>query len=214
MVRAAIQAATVGVLALLLCGVSRADNVSYTLVEVFSAPNYGIGDFSWTVTLPGFLPELPDGEIGGPYGGGYGTVDFGHFNAVTNPTNGGGCQITNVFMSGNLDYSLGYLSGDTYLMDAFFSPLCDGRYDSTIIGVEVPHDTYGTWTLTGEYDYDYGTPNYEMAVGTYVTTFSIVDTNLPITTPESPTLGLLAFGLFVLGLLALRRSNVICWQVP
>jgi hypothetical protein len=153
---------------LLVAAPAFADNVSFSF-SIENAPG-GIGDFSWTITLPA-LDE---------------SVDTASWNAASNPTQGGGCQIDRILLLAE--------SGG-YGMTTYFSPLCDGLYDSETSGFAVSSTEYGTYTFSGTNPND--TKNFS--------TFTIFASNLPVTTPEPSTIALLALVILTLLPLLLCR---------
>ena len=149
---------------------SWADNVSFSFAIV-NAPG-GIGDFSWTITLPA-LDE---------------SVDTKAWNAISNPTTGGGCKIDEIEL---------LAENGGYGMTTFFSPLCNGLYDSETSGFAVSPSEFGTYTFSGTNPDD--TKNFS--------TFTIFPSNLPITTPEPSDLALLLVGLVVLSMARMRFAR-------
>ncbi|MGH9494064.1 MAG: hypothetical protein ACRD3B_03630 [Candidatus Sulfotelmatobacter sp.] len=147
-----------------------ADNVSFSFAIV-NAPG-GIGDFSWTITLPA-LDESVDTEA---------------WNAISNPTTGGGCKIDEIeLLAENAGYG----------MTTFFSPLCNGLYDSETSGFAVSPSEFGTYTFSGTNPDD--TKNFA--------TFTIFRSNLPITTPEPSDFTVLLVGLITVGYSRRRRAR-------
>src|SRR5579862_8320208 len=95
--------------AMLLAVPALADTISYSL-SVENAPG-GIGNVSWDLVTDGFIQSCNDIL--------YPSCSFYHdFLSVSAPSNGGGCGITGVF------------AYPGYAFTTFFSPLCDGAYDS------------------------------------------------------------------------------------
>lgn len=142
-----------GILGLLLLTLPlHADEVDYTLTVV-NAP--GIGDFSWEIQADGFI-QAPPSPV-------YQCMEycnetsehwvhqcveycdaaadtnnfFTSFVAMSEPSNGGGCSISAVYLAPN------------YSLDTYFSPLCDSLFDGNTSGVLPDPGTYGTWTWDG-----------------------------------------------------------------
>ena len=138
-----------------------ADNVSFSF-SIVNAPG-GIGDFSWTITLPA-LDE---------------SVDTKAWNAISNPTMGGGCKIDEIDL---------LAENGGYGMTTFFSPLCKGLFDSETSGFAVSSSEFGTYTFSGT------NPDETKSFST----FTIFHSNLPVTTPEPSDFTLLLVGLVVL----------------
>jgi hypothetical protein len=167
------------VLAALLLAVipAHADQVDYTL-SVQNAPG-GIGDFSWTIQTDGFIQPLPAAI----YDSNHNCLNcdsnfFTSFVTVSAPSNGEGCGISKLFLVP--DYGL----------TTFFSPLCDGLYDSTTAGALPDPGVLGTWSWQGTNPDD--SQNY--------VTLTITDP--PGTTvPEPQTWAMLFFGLIGLALM-------------
>lgn len=162
---------------LFVASVASADNVSFTF-DIINAPG-GIGDMSWTIVAPGLNQSL----------------DTESWYAASNPSNGGGCAISRIFLEaqGNGAYSL----------NTFFTPLCDGKYDSLTAGVDFTYLSggaqYGTvnwWGTSPD-----GTINYE--------TLTILPTNLAVTSPEPSTLALLLVALACIAWPLLRRRSTV-----
>ena len=103
----------------------RADEISYTY-EVQNSPGE-IGNFSWTIETNGFITQSTN------FTGNY----FNSFIALSAPSNGHGCGIYKVFATPNL------------ALTTFFSPLCNGLFDSeTGGGLPIPGQL-GTFISTG-----------------------------------------------------------------
>ena len=140
--------------------------------SIDNAPG-GIGDFSWEVTALGLLP--------------LGETTFISFNQVSPPSAGGGCQISSVQLEGE-NGGIG--------MTTFFTPLCDGLFDSETSGFAVNAGQLGIYSFSGT------NPDNSRNFAT----FQVFQSNLPVTTPESSTFAFLAIG--VLLVVGLRRSAV------
>lgn len=121
--KALMLGALVSLLSMFLAVPAFADNVSFTF-GIQNAPG-GIGDFSWTITLPA-LNE---------------SIDTQAWNAASNPTSGGGCKITGIDLIAD--------GGQGYTFTTFFAPLCDGLYDSETSGFAVSPTEFGTYTFSG-----------------------------------------------------------------
>jgi hypothetical protein len=155
---------------------SLADNVSYSL----EATNFGtIGDFGWTVTFPTFI---------GPAD----SIFTKSWNAIQEPTNGLGCKITEILIFGQ--------GGGSLRFDAFFAPLCQGKFDGVTLGFPVPDSTFGVFVRESPNFDDNGNPNGVLRIE-----LDVFPSNLPVTTPEPASLELLCVGLAV-GVWRLRRS--------
>ncbi len=139
----------------------RADNVSFTF-QMQNAPG-GIGDFSWTITMPTLGMSL----------------DTASWNAVSNPSMGGGCKIDDILVMAE---------AQAYSFTTFFSPLCGGLYDSETSGISVSPGQFGTYTWSGTNPDN--THNFE--------TLTIFQSDLPVTTPEPSVCALLLVGLALL----------------
>jgi len=127
---------TVLAFVLLCASLGHAETVDYSL-SVVNAPG-GIGDFSWTIETQGFIQPVPL-PVYDPNGNclNCDTNFFDSFLSVSAPSNGGGCGISRLF-----------LAPDQGLI-TFFSPLCDGLYDSTVAGGLPDAGVVGTWTWQG-----------------------------------------------------------------
>jgi hypothetical protein len=138
-----------------------ADNVSFTF-QMQNAPG-GIGDFSWTITTP---------NLGM-------TLDTKSWNAVSNPSMGGGCKISEILLMAE---------AQAYSFTTFFSPLCGGLFDSETSGISVTPGQFGTYKWSGTNPDN--THNFE--------TLTIFRSDLPVTTPEPSVCTLLLVGLALL----------------
>ena len=168
----------------LLCAVTltcRATTVDYNL-SVINAPG-GIGSFSWEIQTQGFVVETP--PIFDSQGD---CLNCSRYNftpiASSAPSNGQGCGISGVFMEPD------------YAITTFFSPLCDGLYDSTSAGdLPDPPDQLGTFSQ--QWVNQDGSINY--------VSLTITDPAGPVNTPEPSTLLLFTAGLAWLGWRRLGR---------
>jgi hypothetical protein len=147
-----------------------ADNVSFTF-DIRNAPG-GIGSFSWTITAP----SLND------------SMNTQAWNAASNPTLGGGCKIARIALEAQ---------NQAYGFTTFFSPRCDGLYDSETGGVAVSTTQFGTYSWWGT------NPDNTK----FFETLTISKTDLPVTAPEASVFTLLLAGIAgVAGLAYWRRS--------
>ncbi len=158
----------------LLCAVTLtagATTVDYSL-SVINAPG-GIGSFSWEIQTNGFIVETPplfdsQGDC----------LNCSRYNftpiASAAPSNGQGCGISSVFMEPD------------YAITTYFSPLCDGLYDSTTAGnLPDPPGQFGTFTQTWM--------NPDNTLNTV--TLAISDPPANAAVPEPTSWQLLLFGL-------------------
>ena len=83
-------------------------------------------------------------------------------------------------------------------MTTFFSPLCNGLYDSETSGFAVSPSEFGTYTFSGTNPDN--TKNFS--------SFTIFPSNLPITTPEPSDFTLLLVGLVVLWMACMQLPGV------
>jgi hypothetical protein len=150
---------------------TQADEISYDLT-VTNAPG-GIGNMSWDLVTNGFIP--PATLVCTPTSCTQ-TGFYNDFLSLSAPSNGDGCAITDVFASPG------------YAFTTFFSPSCDGLYDSLTAGVVPQPGETGTWTWTGTNPND--TQNTVTLTVTDLTTESE-----PISTPEPSALALLLLGI-------------------
>lgn len=126
----------------------RADQIIDYTETVVNAPGE-IGNFSWTIAHDGFIQPPPDPtyDAQGDCIGCDADL-FTSFASVSPPSNGGGCQITGVWLEPDF--------GPTPVTE--FSPLCAGMYDA-FSGGELPEvGVTGTWEWTWENPDD--TTNY------------------------------------------------------
>ncbi len=160
----------------LLCAVTLtagATTVDYTL-SVQNAPG-GIGDFSWEIQTDGFVLDTPpifdsEGDC----------LNCSRYNftpiASSAPSNGQGCGISGVFMD------------PEYAITTFFSPLCDGLYDSTSAGdLPNPPDQFGKFTQQWT--------NLDNTLNTVTLTISDPPANAAVPEPSVWQLLLCGFGL-------------------
>ena len=160
---------------------TKADNITYDFTLV-NAPL--VGSFNWEITVPSVLTIPSVASQTTPF-------IFTSFNADTAPVNGGGCQIGSVEL---LSESFGGLGITT-----FFSPLCQGKFDSTTAGLTVTQpDGLGIYTFSGT-----GADGKQ-----YTDVLVISKSQLPLTVPEPPTFGLLVAGLVGAGFVAFPNKNV------
>jgi hypothetical protein len=162
-----------------------ADNLEVTF-SIQNAPGT-IGDFSWTIVTGGFNQSL----------------DTAKWLAISNPTNGGGCAIKEISLLAE-----GNGTDHAYGLTTFFSPLCQGLYDSTTAGVDFSFLSGGK---------DFGTVNWS---GTNPDntishdSLTLEPTTLPVTSPEPGSLGLAMTGFALWGLLAYRRRMMVVPSHP
>jgi hypothetical protein len=177
--------ATAILAALLYALPASANTVDYSL-SVQNMP--GIGDFSWEIQHNGFIFDTPAtfDDLGNCTN--CDRYNFNSFASLSAPSQGGGCGISGVFLD------------PEYAPQTFFSPLCDGKYDSYLGGAFPAPGTLGTWNW--QWDNGDGTQNFE--------TLTITDP--PGAVPEPGEWGLLLCGL--LGLVGLRNHGHKVPRVP
>jgi hypothetical protein len=167
--------AIVTLAALLYVLPASAETVYYTLSVVNVE---GAGDLSWTIANDGFIgPPDPifDSQRNCISGCNPGT--FTSFVAVSEPSQGEGCQITSVWLQ------------PSYGTVTFFSPLCQGKYDAMVAGDVPQPGQFGTWSFQGT-NPD-GTQDF--------VSLTVSDPpSDPVGTPEPGTWGLLLGGLALL----------------
>lgn len=170
--------------ALLCASLGQADTVDYSF-SVVNAPG-GIGDFSWTIETQAFIQPVPAAIFDS--NGNCLNCDSNYFDsflAVSAPSDGEGCGITKLFLAPN------------YGLTTFFSPLCDGLFDSTTAGALPDPGLLGTWTWQGTNPDD--TQN--------LVTLTITDPpGAPSAVPEPSSIALTLCGCIFLPL-AQRRSQ-------
>lgn len=161
----------------LLCAVTLtagATTVDYSL-SVINAPG-GIGSFSWEIQTNGFIVETP--PLFDSQGDCLNCNRYNFTPIVSSaPSNGQGCGISGIFMEPD------------YAITTYFSPLCDGLYDSTTAGnLPDPPDQFGTFTQTWM--------NPDNTLNTV--TLAISDPPANAAVPEPDSLWLVAFGMMLL----------------
>jgi hypothetical protein len=108
-------------------------------------------------------------------------LDTQSWNAASDPSTGGGCKIHRIFLEAE---------NQAYGFTTFFSPLCDGLFDSETSGIAVSATQFGTYMWSGT------NPDNTKSFDT----LTIFKSDLPITTPEPSTFTVLLFALLTCGI--------------